>query len=182
MRRVVQMQHAYLYGGASGIKPLVSIREDLMEVTGNLLDGSDFLELMEYGIRRGKPRAFTYVLMPERLYMAETGAKFFINMMSKHAMHCSASPEVVYAGELHFRCAPVGSGEPLHTLVVDNNSGTYTPDKIDLPLVVEVFRRNFTGLDVVGLHYEDPLLKRYLSELPRCTGESALMDANTSYR
>lgn len=181
-RKIVQMQHSYLYGGASGIKPLVNMRKDLMQVTGNLLDGADFLELMEYGIRRGKPRVFTYVLMAERLYMAETGAKFFLSMMSKHAMHCSASTEVVYAGELHFRRAPIGSGEPQYTLVLDNNSGTYSPDKVDLPLVVEVFRRNFSGLHVMGLDYKDPLLARFLSELPWGSGESGSMDSKNGHR
>lgn len=182
MRTAVQMQHSYLYGGASGIKPLVMMRKDLLEVTGNLLDGSDFLELMEYGIRRGKPRMFTYVLMPERLYMAETGAKFFRDMMSKHAMHCSASPQVVYAGELHFRRSPIGSGDPELTLVLDNNSGTYAPNEKDLPLVAEVFRRNFAGLLVVALDYKDPLLEQYRSELPFNSAESGAMSVDNSSR
>lgn len=171
-RTVVQMQHAYLYGGASGIKPLVTIRKDLLEVTGNLIDAKDLFDLMEYGIRRGKPRMFTYVLMPERLYVAETGAKFFRDMMSKHAMHCSASQEVVYAGELHFRRSGVGSEEPEIQLVLDNNSGTYTPGKEDLPLVEEVFRRNFAGLDVVALDYKDPRLEKYRKELPEASSEN----------
>lgn len=160
-RKLVQMQHAYLYGGASGVQPLVNIRKDLLEVTGNIIDAYDFLELMEYGIRRGKPRMFTYVLMEQKLYMAETGAEFFRDIMSKHAMHCSAAPEVVYAGELHFRRAPQGSNEPPIQLVVDNNSGTYAPDKEDLPKVEEVFRRNFDGLHVTALDFQDPLLARY---------------------
>lgn len=179
-RLVVQMQHSYLYGGASGIKPLVMMRKDLLEVTGNLLDASDFIELMEDGIRRGKPRMFTYVLMAERLYMAETGAKFFRDMMSKHAMHCSASPEVVYAGELHFRKLPTVSGERKLTLVVDNNSGTYTPDKADLPLVADVFRRNFAGLQVVALDYKDPLLEQYRSDVS--SGESGAVAYNNGMR
>lgn len=167
-RRVVQMQHAYLYGGASGIKPLVHVRKDLLEITGNILDAQDFLNLMEYGIRRGKPRMFTYVLMPGRLYVAETGAKFFRDMMSKHAMHCSASPEVVYAGELHFRHSPVASGTEIR-LIIDNNSGTYAPGKEDLPLVEEVFRRNFAGLHVTALDFQDPLLVQYSNELLHST-------------
>lgn len=176
-RTAVQMQHAYLYGGASGIKPLVSIRKDLLEVTGNLLDATDFLELMEYGIRRGKPRMFTYVLMAEKLYIAETGAKFFRDMMSKHAMHCSASQEVVYAGELHFRRLGTGHKEAELMLVLDNNSGTYAPGKEDLPLVEEVFRRNFAGLRVMGLNYKDPRLEQFRKELPAVSSESGAVGA-----
>ena len=165
-KRMVQMQHAYLYGGGSQIKPVQNMRKELQEVTGSLIDGDDFLRLMEYGIRRTKPRLFTYVIMPTRLYLAETGAKFFRDMLSKHAMHCSASTEVVYAGELHFRRNPPGSSGPEFQLVVDNNSGTYAPGKEDLPLVAEVFRRNFPGLHVVALDFQSPLLKQYVSELP----------------
>lgn len=164
-RRLVQVQHDYLYGGASGIKPLVHLRKDLLEVTGNILDAQDFLDVMQFGIRRGKPRMFTYVLMPDRLYLAETGAKFFRDIMSKHAMHCSASPEVVYAGELHFRQASRDWNGPHFKLVLDNNSGTYAPGKEDLPLVEEVFRRNFPGLDVTALDFRDPLLMKYTSHL-----------------
>lgn len=165
-RKLVEMQHAYLYGGASGVKPLVDMRKDLMEVTGNIIDSCDFLELMQYGKRREKPRMFTYVLMEQKLYMAETGAEFFRDMMSKHAMHCSAATEVVYAGELHFREAAPGSNEPAIRLIVDNNSGTYAPDREDLPKVAEVFRRNFVGLHVTALDYQDPLLARYRQDLP----------------
>lgn len=165
-RRIVEMQHAYLYGGGSGVKPLIDMRKDLLEMSGNIIDSYDFLELMHYGKRRGKPRMFTYVLMEQKLYMAETGAEFFRDMMSKHAMHCSAATEVVYAGELHFRQAPPGSDEPAIRLIVDNNSGTYAPDKEDLPKVVEVFRRNFVGLHVTALDYQDPLLVQYRQDLP----------------
>lgn len=165
-RSMVQMQHAYLYGGASGFKPLQTVRKEWGELTGNLLDSEDFLKVMEYGVRRGKPRMFTYVLMENRLFMAETGAKFFRDMMSKHAMHSSASTEVVYAGELHFRHVEDGSNERDFRLVIDNNSGTYAPGKEDLPKVKEVFERNFPGLHVIALDFKDPLLKQYTEELP----------------
>lgn len=165
-RRAVQMQHAYLYGGGSGLKPVQNMRKEMQEVTGNLLDSFDFLQLLNYGIRRGKPRMFTYVLMPNRLYVAETGAKFFRDIMSKHAMHSSASAEVVYAGEMHFRRASPGSNEPDMRLIVDNNSGTYSPGREDLPKVEDVFRRNFPGLSVTALHFQDPLLKQYIRDIP----------------
>ncbi|PXF48329.1 hypothetical protein BWQ96_01789 [Gracilariopsis chorda] len=162
--RLVKLQHSYLYGGAMG--PLQNLREGLQEVRGGILDARDFCEILDYGHRRGKPRLFTYVLMPERLYMAETGAEFFRDMMSKHAMHCSASPEVVYAGELQFLVEGYGTSNPQAKLIVDNNSGTYSPGKEDLPRVAEVFRRNFPGLDVLALDFRDPYLKSLQTHLP----------------
>lgn len=162
--RLVKLQHSYLYGGAMG--PLQNLREGLQEVRGGILDAKDFCEVLDYGHRRGKPRLFTYVLMPERLYMAETGAEFFRDMMSKHAMHCSASPEVVYAGELQFLVEGYGTSNPKAKLILDNNSGTYAPGKEDLPRVAEVFRRNFPGLDVLALDFRDPYLKSLQTQLP----------------
>lgn len=177
-RKAVQMQHAYLYGGASGIKPLVHMRKDMLEISGNLLDAQDFISLLEFGIRRGKSRMFTYVLMPDRLYAAETGAKFFRDMMSKHAMHCSASPEVVYAGEMHFRRTPSGTQENEVRLIIDNNSGTYAPGKEDLPRIEEVMRRNFAGILVTALDYQDPLLIQYSNELKAHTANESNVSSN----
>lgn len=42
---------------------------------------------------------FTYSLTPDSLRFSETGAAFLDDVMSKHAMHSSGAPEVVYAGE-----------------------------------------------------------------------------------
>lgn len=154
-RRVVQLQHAYLYGG-SGVKAVAEWRKDMHETNGWMVDGKDFAEIMEYGVRRGKPRMFTYVLMEKRLYIAETGAKFFRDMMSKHAMHCSAATEVVYAGELLFQMESNGV-----KIVLDNNSGTYAPRTEDLKRVEEVFRRNFSGITVEALDFRDAKLEEY---------------------
>ncbi|KAI0561647.1 hypothetical protein FGB62_76g072 [Gracilaria domingensis] len=164
--QIVKLQHAYLYGGAVSVRPLQTLREGLQEVRGSILDGKDFCEVLDYGQRRGKPRLFTYVLMPTKLYLAETGAEFFRDMMSKHAMHSSASTEVVYAGELQFVVSGYGTENPHVKLIVDNNSGTYAPGKEDLPKVAEVFRRNFPGLEVLALDYRDPYLNTLSTQLP----------------
>lgn len=160
---LVLCQHAYLYGSGLSIKPIQTLRKDLQMVTGCVLDALDFCQLLEYGIRRGKPRMFTYVLMPERLYIAETSAKFFRDIMSKHAMHSSAASEVVYAGELHFR-GDLSNATRVE-LIIDNNSGTYAPSKEDLSKAAQVFRSNFPGLRVRALDFTDPLLEEYRREL-----------------
>lgn len=129
--------------------------------TGALCGGDQFLELFNYGVRGRKPRMFTYVLKENKLYIAETGANFFMDMNSKHAMHANADEEVVYAGELHFRMRTGEREKRTYILVVDNNSGTYAPAKEDLPRVREVFRRNFANLEVQALDFKDPRLKEY---------------------
>lgn len=46
--------------------------------------------------------------------------------------------------------------DPRHyQLVIDNDSGTYRPDKSILPLLREFLERNFPGLGVVVMHWED---------------------------
>ena len=80
-------------------------------------------------------------------------------------MHANAATEVVYAGEFHFRKGNQQKGEPLIRIVLDNNSGTYSPSKDDLPKLKEVFQRNFAGLPVEVLDYKDPRLKQYREQL-----------------
>lgn len=46
--------------------------------------------------------------------------------------------------------------DPRHyQLVIDNDSGTYRPDKKILPLLREFLERNFPGLGIVVMHWED---------------------------
>lgn len=46
--------------------------------------------------------------------------------------------------------------DPRHyQLVIDNDSGTYRPDKSALPYLHEFLERNFPGLGIVVLHWED---------------------------
>jgi hypothetical protein len=142
----------------------MNYRQKLGCETGAVLGGQDFLELVNYGVRDGKPRMFTYVLMPERLYMSETGPGVLLDMSSKHAMHANASEEVVYSGELHIRGKHIGN-EQHHILVLDNNSGTYAPDSRYLPKLRDVFKLNFLNLEVEVYDFKDPVLKRLTAEV-----------------
>lgn len=50
--------------------------------------------------------------------------------------------------------------EPKHyQLIIDNDSGTYRPDKSVLPLLQEFLSKNFPGLSVVAMHWEDKELQ-----------------------
>lgn len=45
-------------------------------------------------------------------------------------------------------------------LVIDNNSGTYSPDKTLLPKLKGLIEYNFPGLNVAALDHSDPELKK----------------------
>ena len=44
-------------------------------------------------------------------------------------------------------------------LVIDNNSGTYSPDPMMLPALKACMEYNFPGFNVVTLDFNDPALK-----------------------
>ena len=44
-------------------------------------------------------------------------------------------------------------------LVLDDNSGTYSPDPMMLPALKACMEYNFPGFNIVTLHYNDPALK-----------------------
>ncbi|KAH6906710.1 hypothetical protein BKA70DRAFT_1286677 [Coprinopsis sp. MPI-PUGE-AT-0042] len=108
--------------------------------------GSDYDE-------RIKPAVYTYIISSkdDTLRFSETGAAFFVDFASKHALHANCATEVRYSGEFHPR--PVGGwarfsegikGDDVDwELVVDNNSGTYAPDKGMLGAVRDCLEYNF---------------------------------------
>jgi hypothetical protein len=53
-----------------------------------------------------------------------------------------------------------------HKLVIDNNSGTYAPDKSKLPLMQQLFVSNFHDMTVEVLDMKDPRLKEYQAQCP----------------
>jgi hypothetical protein len=93
---------------------------------------------------RVKPAVYTYVISAEddTLRFSETGAAFFVDFASKHALHSACNERVRYSGEFHPR--PQGGWQFFSDetpdqdvrweLVIDNNSGTYAPDKNMLPV------------------------------------------------
>src|SRR5699024_372831 len=47
-----------------------------------------------------------------------------------------------------------------YQLVIDNDSGTYRPDKSILPDLKAFLHRNFPGLGVVAMHWEEEKLQK----------------------
>ncbi|KAI8974188.1 hypothetical protein BD414DRAFT_183714 [Trametes punicea] len=117
---------------------------------------------------RVKPAVYTYIIAVEddTFRFSETGAAFFVDFASKHALHANCAPAVRYSGEFHPR--PEGGWENFSDdvpdesvrweLVIDNNSGTYSPDPMMLPDLKELLQYNFPGFTIHALDRNDPRL------------------------
>lgn len=139
-------------------------------------------------MHRVKPAVYTYIISAEdeSFRFSETGAAFFVDFASKHALHANCAqgePEflqistvcvdhrpcaaVRYSGEFHPR--PKGGWQNFQDeradeeveweLVIDNNSGTYSPDAMMLPMLKACLDYNFPGFNIVALDFHDPALK-----------------------
>ncbi|KAF9435763.1 hypothetical protein BGZ76_005572 [Entomortierella beljakovae] len=150
IRSALHSQHSYLYRhGRNTEYGALSTAKEL----GELLHGARLKKSSGQEVEL-KTVVFTYSIIPKGLYFSETGAAFFQDFMSKHAMHANRANEVCFSGE--FRIF-LQDGE--WTLLIDNNSGTYSPKKECLYKVKEIFERNFHDLTVIALDHEDSQLK-----------------------
>ncbi|KAJ7815750.1 C2-domain-containing protein [Mycena olivaceomarginata] len=97
---------------------------------GVIEKGADVLGVLRGGVRV-KPAVYTYIISAEddSLRFSETGAAFFVDFASKHALHANCHP---CRGWAAFDDATPDE-EVKWEIVVDNNSGTYSPDKTLLP-------------------------------------------------
>ncbi|KAM5541988.1 hypothetical protein V8D89_004298 [Ganoderma adspersum] len=117
---------------------------------------------------RVKPAVYTYIIAvdDDSFRFSETGAAFFVDFASKHALHANCAQAVRYSGEFHPR--PAGGWENFSDdtpddavrweLVIDNNSGTYAPDPLMLPDLKELLEYNFPGFTIYAWDREDPKL------------------------
>ncbi|KAG0049695.1 hypothetical protein BGZ83_005499 [Gryganskiella cystojenkinii] len=156
IRNALHSQHSYLYRhGRNTIYDELTTAESF----GRMLHS----ERLKKGNRQDlRTVVFTYSIIPKGLYFSETGAAFFQDFMSKHAMHANRAEEVMYSGE--FRVFQDIENNNAWTLVIDNNSGTYAPKKEDLHKVKRCFELNFPDLVVKALDREDPYLKSLAEE------------------
>lgn len=142
---------------------------------GILESKDDFLALLRGGLvgaketNRIKPAVYTYIIAAgdDTFRFSETGAAFFVDFASKHALHSNCAERVRYSGEFHPR--PAGGWAAFSDeipdelieweLVIDNNSGTYSPDAMLLPDLKALLEHNFPNLPVVALDHKDPALE-----------------------
>ncbi|WQF84327.1 Putative C2 domain-containing protein [Colletotrichum destructivum] len=138
-------------------------------------------------------RIFTYVLTLDGVFrFTETGKEFSIDMLSKHTMHSDVETYIACSGEFFVRrlekpdasddpepdqrthptdelSGGPPNGHPPHNpsyyqLFIDNDSGTYRPDKSILPKLKGFLQANFPGLGVVTMHCEDEELQKLKKE------------------
>ncbi|GKT40634.1 uncharacterized protein ColSpa_00815 [Colletotrichum spaethianum] len=138
-------------------------------------------------------RIFTYVLTLDGVFrFTETGKEFSIDMLSKHTMHSDVETYIACSGEFFIRrlekpdasddpepnekthpseelSGGPPNGHPPHNpsyyqLFIDNDSGTYRPDKSVLPKLKEFLQANFPGLGIVAMHCEDEELQKLKKE------------------
>jgi len=154
VRKVIRAQHSELYSG---------LMVNRTKSTGKIFSGEEFLRLIHYGgLKKQPPQIifYTYVILENKFQFSETGSGFLKDFSSKHAMHSKCSKSLFFAGEFHIR--PLVEGEDIgYKLVIDNNSGTYAPNPDCFPFVEELFRRNFPGLEIECLEFNNPKLIQY---------------------
>ncbi|KAF3931506.1 hypothetical protein ABW19_dt0205563 [Dactylella cylindrospora] len=122
-------------------------------------------------------KLFTFVITTDGEWrFCETGDEYKINHLSKHGMHSDASRKVAWSGEFFIRRErnrelerEVGKWvdpEMLDkwTIYLDNDSGTYSPDKEKLGEFWRFMTKNLRGLDVVVKDFKDEGLKKAKKE------------------
>jgi hypothetical protein len=138
-------------------------------------------------------RVFTYVLTLDGLLrFTETGKEFGIDFLSKHTMHADAEKYIACSGEFFIRrlqhpdssdnpepnekthpSEPLPGGPPyqapppnpaFYQLFIDNESGTYRPDKSILPDLKVFLEKNFPEMGIVTMNVEDERLQKLKDE------------------
>lgn len=128
------------------------------------------------------------------LRFTETGHEFGIDLLSKHTMHSDVQTYIACSGEFLIRrhkhghrqredhlepeisrehrpstsagsAAKKGAPDPSdYQLIIDNDSGTYRPDKRILPDLKGFLERNFPGLKIATMDCGDEHLKKIKEE------------------
>lgn len=155
-----------------------------------------FLDMVHYD--KGG-RMFTYVLTLDGLFrFTETGKEFGIDLLSKHTMHSDVNIYIAFSGEFLVRrlSKPEKSAEapdqethpaedveggppdedppkdPKHyELIIDNDSGTYRPDKKLLPILHDFLKSNFVGLHIQTYACDDDELEKIKKEQVKTKGK-----------
>ncbi|KAI1124702.1 hypothetical protein F5Y10DRAFT_280012 [Nemania abortiva] len=158
-------------------------------------------------------RLFTYIITLDGLMrFTETGKEFGIDLLSKHTMHSDAQIYIACSGEFLIRRVkthktPENSdlsqstnpsdyeveGEQsketppakpeFYQLIIDNDSGTYRPDKSVLPDLRQFLERNFPGLKIVTPACDNPdhqKLKEHQRSMKKKMGRNIRMVLNRS--
>lgn len=172
VRSGIQAGHRMLYARTAGNRfGHIEKPTDILEILhgGVGRPGSKNASIQRQHMKRVKPAIYTYIISADddSFRFSETGAAFFVDFASKHALHANCAESVRYSGEFHPR--PQGGWQNFSDdvpdnvveweLVIDNNSGTYAPDRMLLPELRELLEYNFPGFKIFAWDREDPKLK-----------------------
>ncbi|WWC67738.1 uncharacterized protein I206_101650 [Kwoniella pini CBS 10737] len=133
-------------------------------------------------------RIFTYVITLDGLMrFTETGKEFGIDLLSKHTMHSDVNIYIAWSGEFLIRrlahpnqspedpdqsthpAEEIPGGPPnddpprdaaSYELIIDNDSGTYRPDKKLIPIFTKFLEKNFIGMKVRVMACDDEKLSK----------------------
>lgn len=162
VRSTIQAGHRMLYArSTTNSFGVIKGSQDIVDILhgGKVNSGAD---------HRVKPAVYTYIISADddSFRFSETGAAFFVDFASKHALHANCAEAVRYSGEFHPR--PEGGWENFSDdipddqikweLVLDNNSGTYAPDPMMLAELKELFEYNFPEFKIWTFDFNDPRL------------------------
>jgi hypothetical protein len=169
VRSTIKTAHSILYSrttaNAFGV---IDGKEDLLSIlhSGGSSRPNQSVRSLALA-HRIKPAIYTYVIScsDNSFRFSETGAAFFVDFASKHALHSKCAESVFYSGEFHPR--PEGGWgafsdekndeDVTWELLIDNNSGTYSPQKEMLPTLQQLLEYNFPGFKILALDHEDPV-------------------------
>ena len=148
VRQTIRMQHQSLY------------REGIFRTNVTTLNtAKQFFDLLDHS------SVFTYVITNSSFNFSETSPSFVKDMMSKHASHSNCKSWVRYSGEFHIGTRDTPDGALEKVLVMDNNSGTYSPKSRYLYLLQTLFMVNFPDIKIEVYDYADPALKLSLEKM-----------------
>ncbi|WVR04477.1 hypothetical protein IAU60_001480 [Kwoniella sp. DSM 27419] len=144
-------------------------------------------------------RIFTYVITLDGLMrFTETGKEFGIDLLSKHTMHSDVQIYIAWSGEFLIRRvahpdqSPSDPGQRTHPeddlpdgpphseppkdpahyeLIIDNDSGTYRPNKDLIPVLAKFLKKNFPGLKVVVMACDDEKLDKIKESQKKVKGK-----------
>ncbi|KAF9062222.1 hypothetical protein BDP27DRAFT_1336913 [Rhodocollybia butyracea] len=158
---------------------IIGSEQEYLSIQAAKVDGTAAPIVPSSLAHRVKPAVYTYIISAEddSLRFSETGAAFFVDFASKHALHANCCERVRYSGEFHPRPRSRSRGDdswvgwqnfndsmPDDTVdwevIIDNNSGTYSPDKAMLPTLKALLEHNFPGIGVQAFDREDEELKQ----------------------
>jgi len=165
LRGALRAEHAMLY--RKGLRPNWMRVGEPRTMTTWISTGTEFIQLLDHGMRNGVRRVYTYSLLDSGLFFSETGVAMSKDVVSKHAVHANAAVQVRFAGTFRF----VSDGEPI--CVIDNDSGTYRPDGGDFDLLRRVFDANFPGLRLCCLNVTEDQPEEMKTFLGPCEVENA---------